>query len=221
MFNVSNSCQVKNLNDIYLKYFLSVNSGTFVEVGAYDGQEFSNTSCLSDIGWKGLYIEPVIEFYNRCLARHKNNNISFENCSIGTIEKEIDIFVNGAITTTSLDQVKTYYDIGWSDKHEVQRCKQFRLDTLLKKYNISRQFELLVVDVEGNETDVFNSFDLIHWYPKMIIVELVDNHETFVTNKQIKKSNIDLRKKITSSGYSEIYSDNINTIFISNYYDRI
>lgn len=215
-YNIPSSCQIIGLKNIYKKYFSNVKDGTFVEVGAYDGEEFSNTSCLSDIGWNGLYIEPVEEFYSRCLNRHKNNKVFVENCSVGCFEGEIEIYVNGAITTSSETQIKTYYDVGWLSNHNTQKCKQYRLDTLLKKYKISKNFDILVVDVEGNETDVFNSFDLEYWQPKMIIVELVDEHETFHSNSSIVKTNLELRERIMGNKYSEIYKDSINTVFLSN-----
>lgn len=215
MYNIPSSCQIRGLSEIYAKYFPDVKDGTFVEVGAYDGYEFSNTSCLSDIGWNGLYIEPIEEFYNRCLNRHMNNKVFIENCSVGTFEGEIEIYVNGAVTTSSEKQIQTYYDVGWITNHNTRKCKQYRLDTLLKKYKISKNFDILVVDVEGNETDVFNSFNLEYWYPKMIIVELIDDHNTFKGDSDIVETNLKLREKISNSQYYEIYRDDINTIFVS------
>jgi FkbM family methyltransferase len=216
MYNISSSCQISELGEIYSKYFPNIKDGTFIEVGAYDGNEFSNTSCLSDIGWNGLYIEPIEEFYIRCLNRHRNNKVFVENCSVGSFEGEIDIYVNGAVTTSSEKLIKTYYDVGWISNHNTRKCKQYRLDTLLKKYKICKNFDILVVDVEGNETDVFNSFDLEYWYPKMIIVELIDDHETFKFDSDIVKTNLKLREKIANLQYKEIYRDDINTIFVSN-----
>ena len=32
--------------------------GTFLELGAYDGIEFSNTLALEERGWRGYLIEP-------------------------------------------------------------------------------------------------------------------------------------------------------------------
>ena len=216
MYNIPSSCQISKLGEIYSKYFPNIKDGTFIEVGAYDGNEFSNTSCLSDIGWNGLYIEPIEEFYIRCLNRHRNNKVFVENCSVGSFEGEIDIYVNGAVTTSSEKLIKTYYDIGWVSNHNTKKCKQYRLDTLLKKYKIRKNFDILVVDVEGNETDVFNSFDLKYWYPKMIIVELIDDHETFKFDSDIVDINVKLRELINNSQYREVYRDHINTIFVSN-----
>ena len=51
--------------------YRAASKGTFVEIGAYDGESFSNTSFLADLGWNGLYVEPVPKFAALCRARHR------------------------------------------------------------------------------------------------------------------------------------------------------
>jgi hypothetical protein len=98
-----------------------------------------------------------------------------------------------------------------------------RLETVLNRYNIKPRFDLLCVDVEGQEYDVFNSFDLEYWKPKMIIVELEDDHLSFQQYEDYIVDVKNLREKIENSGYTEIYRDKINTVFIEqniNNYDN-
>ena len=87
------SCQVKSLDKIYKKYFGFPSKGFFIEVGAYDGESFSNTSCLADHGWSGIYIEPIKTFYEKCRKRHKKNeNVKVLNLAAGIEDKEITIY---------------------------------------------------------------------------------------------------------------------------------
>ena len=53
------------LADIYARMF-PLSGGTFVEVGAFDGWSYSHTVCLAQLGWRGLYIEPVPEHAALC-----------------------------------------------------------------------------------------------------------------------------------------------------------
>ena len=217
MYTLSPTCQIKNLNEIYTKYFgLFTNNRLFVEVGAYDGESVSNTSGLADSGWRGVYIEPVHEFYLKCVDRHKNNNVIVSNVSIGLEEGFQKTYKNG--TLSSLDQ--NYAQIGISKFNYPQYtediCYQLKLETFLNKNNIPYDFDLLVVDVEGKEHEVFYSFDINKWNPKMIIVELVDDHAFFKTNIAIRDKVKNLREYIKSFNYNEIYRDDINTIFIKN-----
>lgn len=217
MYNISKTCQIKNLDSIYCEHFGYPSKGFFVEVGAFDGESFSNTSCLSDHGWGGIYIEPIEEYYNACMSRHRNNdNITVVQSSIGSYEGEIEIYVGGILTTSDIEQVKRYSEIEWSKNTSFskRKCEQIKLDTLLEYFHIKPEFELLVVDVEGREQDVFDSFNLKKWKPKMMIVELEDEHESFLKYKDHVKLLKNLRKNIHSNGYYEIYKDDINTIFV-------
>ena len=51
---------------------------------------------MADIGWQGLYIEPVADYARRCFLRHqKNAGVKLLHCAIGAVEKEIEIHVGG------------------------------------------------------------------------------------------------------------------------------
>lgn len=215
-YNVPSTCQIQNLSSIYEKYFGYPSDGFFVEVGAYDGETFSNTSCLADHGWKGVYVEPVGQYYLQCLERHKNNDVSVVQCLIGDEEKETDIYICGGLTTSNEKLVEMYSEIDWSKDAVFQKdkCNQIRLETLFQDQKVTPGFNLLVVDVEGNEDKVFNSFDLGYWSPKMMIIELIDEHRSFQKYKDHIKSNLSLRHKILSSDYVEVYKDEINTVFV-------
>lgn len=217
MYSLSPTCQIKNLDEIYIKYFgLFTNNKMFVEIGAYDGESVSNTSGLADSGWRGIYVEPVHDFYLKCLERHKNNNVIVSNISIGLDEGIQKIYSNGILS--SLDQ--DYAEIGVTKfnypDYKEELCFQLRMDTFLKKYNVPYDFDLLVVDVEGKEHEVFYSLDFNKWKPKMLIIELVDDHEYFQDKTNVINEAKKLRNFIQMHNYNEIYRDDINTIFIKN-----
>jgi len=216
IYNISNTCQIQNLSSIYEKYFGYPSNGFFVEIGAYDGETFSNTSGLADHGWEGIYVEPIKQYYHQCLDRHKNNNVSVIQCSIGDEEMETDIYVCGGLTTTNKKLVEMYSEIDWSKNYVFykDKCNQIKLNTLLLNQKVNSNFDLLVVDVEGNEENVFNEFDLEYWNPQMMIIELIDNHHSFQKYSDHVESNKNLRSKILSFDYIEVYRDEINTIFI-------
>lgn len=218
MYNVSKDCQIENLNEIYLNYFGYPSQGYFVEVGAYDGEFVSNTSCLSDHGWKGLYIEPIYEFYLKCLKRHDKNNVIVANVAIGLEEKEIKIYKGDTLTTLDETQVNRYKEIDWAQhiSFSESTCNQMRLDSLMEKLEVPKNFDILVVDVEGKESEVFKTFELDEWNPKMIIVELEDEHESFQKYPELIVEIKELRNFIQKKGYVEIYKDHINTVFVKN-----
>lgn len=224
MYNLSKTCQIENLNEIYLKYFGYPSKGYFVEVGAYDGETFSNTSCLADIGWSGIYIEPVELHCKKCKERHQNNNIKVFQYLIGSEECDKVLYIGnedmiswgGAITTSNEKHVEIYKQISSFSGIDFSEIKvtQIRLDTLLNKNKVKPNFDLLVVDVEGSEFDVYESFDLDYWKPKMMIVELEEKHGSFNSHVDYLDNCAKIRKRFSKSGYIEIHNDPTNTIFL-------
>jgi FkbM family methyltransferase len=211
------SCQIPDLARILEGKFGLRGDGTFVEVGAFDGQSCSNTSFLADVGWHGLYVEPVPHFAKACAARHRNNpNVRVANCAVGETEKVIDLHVGSVLTSADPETMRAYQEIDWAKpfhKGQTIQVQQFTLENLLRHARVPRQFELLVVDVEGGEEGVFNSFKLADWRPRMMIVELEDSHPSFQKFPAITARARALRARICAEGYEEIFRDPINTIF--------
>jgi FkbM family methyltransferase len=217
MYNISKDCQVKSLNAIYTQYFGYPSKGYFVEVGAYDGDFVSNTSFLADMGWNGLYIEPVYEYYAKCLKRHESNDVTVANVAIGLEEGEVKMYRGETLSTLNADQVERYKEIDWASHINFDEitCDQMRLDTLMERIDVPKNFDILVVDVEGKENEIFQTFQLQEWKPKMLIVELEDEHPSFQKYPDLIKEIKDLRAFIGKQGYVEIYRDKINTVFVT------
>jgi FkbM family methyltransferase len=195
----------------------NTSDGLFVEVGAFDGESFSNTSGLADLGWQGIYIEPVPEYMNRCRARHLHNNVIFEQCAISNTSEVRSIHVVGGLSTMREDihdAHKNTFDLCHFENEVIINVQTTRLDSILSNHNVSKHFDLLVVDVEGYEQQVFESFNMTEYRPKMMIVELSDNHQMFKDYPEIQNSHLTVRNHIINQGYKEVYADSINTIFV-------
>ena len=217
-YRPAENCQIPNLAGKWEALFGRRNHGYFVEVGAYDGENFSNTSCLADVGWSGLYIEPVSEFAERCQTRHKNNSdVSVLVAAASDREGSAELFLGDTLTTLNQDRLGVYDRIEWAKGHHSGASKTVRtstLDTLLESQKVSARFDLLVIDVEGAEEKVLFGFDLPRWRPKVMVIELEDFHPDFEGNDDIVLSARRVRERLLSVGYAEYYRDGINTIFV-------
>jgi FkbM family methyltransferase len=216
LFSVGADCQINDLSSIYEQYFKTDICGIFVEVGAFDGRSWTNTGFLADIGWKGLYIEPITEYADLCKYNHKNNKVIVENCAVGLVDGENKFYVGGGLTTSDELVKNAHEKMFGKNTYNLLNVdvKTHRLDSILKKHNIPLDFDLLVVDTEGSEHVVFNSFNLSEYTPKMIIVELCDVHPSFNEYELLQTRANEVRKKIIANGYKEVYVDCINTIFV-------
>lgn len=214
--SISATCQIPILKEIYHWYL--PDKGTFVEVGAFDGESYSNTSCLADIGWSGFYIEPVPEFAYKCLNRHKNNDVKVFPLAISDENEKLFLEIGGALSTASEGTKTAYNKISWAQNVEFGsriEVQAITLNEFLAHNKISTKFELLVVDVEGLEEKVFKALHLDFWKPKMIIVELCDYHKSFEISPALQSSAKRVRDKILAADYMQVYADTINSVFVS------
>lgn len=202
------SCQIKDINAFYDRYFPDVKAGTFVEVGANDGYSWSNTWHLAQLGWRGLYFEPVTELADQCQIRHAGNNVKVINSAVGELNGETKLFTGqGATTSEHVATFNTFYYGNSQEKYiVVPVCS---LNSELSLQNWPKQFELLVVDVDGDEIGVLRGLDLEIWQPRMIIIETSKDHP--ITEWRFNAAGIDA---LLSQFYDEVWHDHINSIYI-------
>jgi FkbM family methyltransferase len=163
--------------DLVLKrLFSGVDKGFYVDVGAHHPTRFSNTYLLYCKGWRGINIEPFpgsMDLFNS--MRPKDINIEAavgspkaNDCQINYVileETAYNYVING--------NIEHHENFGKSKIIETVRVPIKKLDDILDEY--ARSFEkinLLNIDTEGNELDVFKGFSIKKYLPDFIIVEI-------------------------------------------------
>lgn len=147
------------------KFFPYLRYGVFVDVGAYDGETYSNSLHFEKKGWTGICVEPLPKMFKKL---HNNRKCVCINAAIDTEEGEVE-FISNSGYTEMLSGIKKYYP----EKHHDRRIKEqsimggdteiikvptVRLDTLFKQHGIKR-IDYLSIDVEGGEYAVIKSID--------------------------------------------------------------
>lgn len=211
------SCQIPSLPEIYFDHFGNLTNGTFVEVGAFDCHNWSNTFMLAELGFHGLYMEPHPEYFSKCLERYKDHpRIQLANLAVGNQSGTTKLFTGGSLTTIKEESVAAYNEISWArssglDLEVFIECEIERLDTVLERFEISPGFEVLVIDVEGAEEDVLNGFSVNKWRPTMVIIE---THEKLPERSLNWKAKMSDYFFIEQNGYRKIHADSINSIYV-------
>lgn len=208
-YNIPKDCQIPFLEQIYLKYFNKL--GTFVEVGAFDGHTHSNTCFLADMGWQGVYIEPVEEYLQECKNRHEKNNCIFVNSLVGN-DFDKDFFVAGEWSTNSIEvkkDIEKFFGVKFSEPIKI---KSKSLNSILEENNI-KNFDLLVVDCEGAELEILKNFNIQKYKPKLCILELHEQYTPMWHNENHLNNLNEINKIMINNGYEKIYYDEINSIF--------
>lgn len=223
-YNIENNpshykCQIKNLGEIYNEYLGFKKDGSFVEVGAFDGLSWSNTFGLAVAGWKGLFFEPQPDYFDMCKNNYKDfSKIKVINSCVGNYTGDIKLYTAHSLSTTDLETFKDHnklnfnkennklgWDKGYFSEDKSIVSKIDTLDNFLENENFEKDFDVLVIDVEGTEYEVLKGFTISKWRPKMIIIELDEN-------KYLQK----ILNYFDDNHYKKVYSDEINSIFVIN-----
>lgn len=212
----SPTCQIATCYHLLSTFLGERSFGCFVEVGAHDGWSASNTWGLATRGYRGLMIEPVSSLASACRANHARHPlISVIETAVGAPGTQtVEIHLAGLLTTANKKLYVEYGTISWASNFltaDVSHVPCVALDSLLMEYEIPTGFDLLVVDVEGFEAEVFLGFDLDYWLPKMLIIELADTHPSIQTTRDVDAR---LSRRILEAGYSVVWKDATNTVFV-------
>lgn len=154
-------------------------NGFFVEIGAYDGIESSNTFYLEKfLQWNGISIEPNLKAFNALCINRKSINI---NCAI--------LSYNGNCNFN-----KDRVIIGLGDTP----CNT--LENILIKNKAPKNIDYISLDVEGSEYEILSCFPFENWNINLWTIE----HNLYL-NGSINKNNI--YEIMSKNGYERIKED--------------
>ena len=213
------SCQIPPMSFLLEKYLGRRNDGTFVEIGGFDGVHASNTWGLAVQGWCGLYVEPVPQYARACIENHRHHpQIEVVEVAItGPDRQALELTVAGPLTTADVALEDAYREIAWA-RDSMEGAPRLKVpavtaDVLLESWlqGDRTRLDLLVIDVEGMEQEVFSGLTLDRWRPTMLIVELMDNHPEILAASE---SDARLYREILAQDYLVVFKNTLNTVFV-------
>jgi FkbM family methyltransferase len=147
--------------------------GFFVEFGACDGIELTNTFLLEDkFNWKGILSEPCKYWHDNL----KNNR----KCIIDT--RAVWNKDNSSILFTEVEELRTLSNIteangeDWAydirDKENIRyKVPTVSLTTLLKENNAPKIIDYISIDTEGSEYQILEAFNFNEYEFNCITIE--------------------------------------------------
>jgi len=151
--------------------------GFFVDIGAYDGVQTSNTYALEYLGWKGICVEAEVNAYNKCIRERTN------------------VSVNKAVTN--------YKGIAMFAGDRIGGEISVKCDTLqgiLRDYTAPSVIDYLSMDIEGHEFTVLNAFPFDEFRFKLMTIE----HNLYCDGPTNKDA---LYELLTRNGYIRVVED--------------
>tara|TARA_B100000780_G_C21042921_1_gene418558 strand:- start:31 stop:876 length:846 start_codon:yes stop_codon:yes gene_type:complete len=193
---------------ITINLFLKKNieSGVFVEFGAWDGVHLSNCKLLADNNWSGFFIEGNFLRFQECQKNYKNNN------TIKVLNKFIDenYTLNNLIKDNNIKKIDVLsIDIDGKDLTELKRLELIKPKVIIIEFNSSIPFDVECEDnVGGNGSSYLsiynhlsnNNYELISFtYCNLIFIEKDFNQNE---NKKVEISQMMKKLKPIRFGFN-------------------
>ena len=195
--------------DIILwNFFKRKESGFFIEVGAFDGDQDSNTYAFEKLGWRGVLIEADPEQYKECLANRPGSKVI--HAAVGRPDAKGTITFHQVTSSEKWGGMLSYLQ---ADDRQSWRVN--RTGTAINKIEVPYRslndileacdlepIDFITIDVEGGELDVLKGFDINKYNPRVIVVENNNRHEHNRIEEYLKSFDFHLR---FSAGCNDFY----------------
>lgn len=170
--------------DLKLRPYLDFENGFFIEAGANDGVNQSNTLYFEKyLGWKGLLVEPVPDLARSC--RVNRPKCIVENCALvaadyagDTVEMNycnlmsiVEGAVESELQSKHLESGRRF--LAGDDSTYRVTVPARTLSAVMESHGVGR-VDLLSLDVEGYETQVLRGIDFERHRIENMLIEVHD-----------------------------------------------
>ena len=178
-FNEAKNSKSQLFQDIFASFIVDEKfEKTFLEFGATDGIELSNTYMLENsLFWKGALSEPSEQWHDT-LKKNRENSKIITKCIWKESGKKLDFFMsdNGPYSTINdfIDNDK----ISMPKNNELRKKKgkiisveTISLNKVIKEYFNDNCPSYISIDTEGSELEILVSFNMDKYRPKLFTIE--------------------------------------------------
>jgi FkbM family methyltransferase len=150
--------------------FLGAGPGFFVDVGANDPKNLSQTWHLEQRGWPGVLIEPQPELAEKLRQQRKANVYAVACSSPANAGKRMPLFRAGPFSSLDKDWASTPRHAEAETAGTIDVPIR-TLDQVLIDAKAPMPIDFVSIDVEGHTDEVLDGFDLARWRPRLMLVE--------------------------------------------------
>lgn|GEM_PF-2364943 len=196
----------QNLEDVILYRALKhIKKGFYIDIGAQDPIDFSVTKAFYDIGWSGINIDPMDEYYNK-LKKDRPRDINLK-MAVSSRNGHSSFYSFSDTGLSTMNKEYAVKNISNNFKAEEINVETIRLDDICVEHKVT-EVHFLKIDVEGNEKDVINSFSFDLVRPWILVIEATEPNST----KDVSGLWNDI---ILSHEYIHVYFDGLNRYYVA------
>ena len=200
---------------IITKLLNSKNKGIYIDVGCHHPFLNNHSYLLYKSGWEGINIDidyNSIDMFN--FFRKSDVNIQ---TAVTDHKGEVDLFFyhNRAAKNTISKEFG-------SDAKEQKKINSDTLNNIIENSKFKNsKIDFVSIDVEGNEINVLNGFNLKKYKPKLILLEFILPNKKEFYEKDINEiTNSDVYKFLIKNEYKLINWNHDDLLFMSLDYSK-
>lgn len=194
---------------LFETFFKDKQDGTYLDIGAHDGITISNSLFFSNIGWKGICVEPNKDVFQKLIV-NRPNSICLNVC-VGKNEMVNYRKITGY--AEMLSGIVSEYDQRHEDRikreismfggdYTMEQIESKTIDSILDENNF-KKIDFCSIDVEGGEFNILSNSDFSKFDIDIFIIE-----NNYGENK--------VRELMESNGYSYIQNVDSDQVFKKN-----
>jgi FkbM family methyltransferase len=168
--------------DQKLAKYLNYSDGFFIEVGANNGYNQSNTYFLERmLNWHGVLVEAIPDLYQQCKRERRQSSVYNYALVANDYTKPViemhfvDVMsvVEGALKTpeAQADHIQTGLEVTKLKQTYRLQVPTRTLESILDELPDLPEIDFFSLDVEGYELNVLHGLNLRKYRPKYILVE--------------------------------------------------
>jgi FkbM family methyltransferase len=148
------------------QFFAGVQDGYFVDVGANDPKNMSQSWQLEQKGWRGILVEPQPALAQKLREQRRAEVFACVCSSPENAGKTLKFQVSGIHSSLDLN-----FFVAGMRKQEIIDVPARTLDDILTEAKAPVPIDLLAIDVESHEIEVLKGVTLTRWRPRLIVIE--------------------------------------------------
>jgi FkbM family methyltransferase len=176
------------------EFFGNAPSGFFVEVGANDPHERSQTWHLEQAGWTGILIEPQPDLAEKLRRARKAKVYAVACSSPRNGGGMLPFHVAGPLSSLDPERMAP-----GSKTEAVIDVPIKTLDQILEEADAPIGLDFLSIDVEGHELEVLQGFDIRRWRPRLVLLE--DHVGSLVKHRFLRAAGYRLIRRFDNNGW--------------------
>ncbi len=160
-----------------LKFFEGKPIGRWMEIGAYNGRDFSNTLALAELGWGGVAVEPSPGPFLGLLKLHgQRSDIQIVQAAIAEKDEWLTFHDSGGDALSTLSAAhRMKWEVGQKVPFTPFQLRAVTMAQLLEKFGTD--FAFISLDVEGTNLPLFKLLPFAAPALKLICVEHDYKHD--------------------------------------------